>query len=70
MSSEPVEWDEKIDLTWREYFKPPWMLPHIGIVQLARRIGTGSRTINKITLEVIADTEVDPFRVGVLYQVV
>ena len=38
MSSEPVEWDEKVDITWREYFNPPWMLPHIGIVKLARRL--------------------------------
>ena len=38
MSSEPEEWDEKVDITWREYFNPPWMLPNIGIARLARRL--------------------------------
>ena len=38
MSSEPPEWDEKVDITWREYFNPPWMLPHYGIARLARRM--------------------------------
>ena len=38
MSYEPIEWDEKVNITWREYFNPPWHLPHIGIVRLARRM--------------------------------
>ena len=38
MSSEPKEWSEKVDITWKEYFNPPWMLPHRGIVKLARRL--------------------------------
>ena len=38
MSSEPIEWDEKVEITWREYFNPPWMLPNIGIARIARRL--------------------------------
>ena len=38
MSSEPEEWDEKIEITWREYFNPPWMLPNIGIARIARKL--------------------------------
>ena len=38
MSSEPKEWDENVDITWREYFNTPWMLPHKGIVRLTRRL--------------------------------
>ena len=38
MSSEPIEWDERVDITWREYFNPSWRLPNIGIVRIARRL--------------------------------
>jgi len=37
MSSEPKDWDEKVDITWREYFNPPWMLPHVGIASMFSR---------------------------------
>jgi hypothetical protein len=38
MSSIPSNWNEKADITWREYFNPPWMLPHIGIVKLGKAL--------------------------------
>ena len=38
MSSYPGEWNQKVDITWKEYFNPPWTLPHRGMVKLARRL--------------------------------
>jgi hypothetical protein len=57
MNSEPAEWDEKVDLTWREYFNPPWLLPHIGIVRLARRMEQelGKEKAHRIIKEVASE---------------
>jgi len=55
MSSDiPSEWNEKVDITWKEYFNPPWMMPHIGIVKLARRLEQelGKEKAHKIVGEV------------------
>jgi hypothetical protein len=32
------KWKEKVDITYEEYFNPPWYIPHIGIVQIAREL--------------------------------
>ena len=36
MSSDPPEWNEKVEMTWREYLNPPWHLPHIARAQLGK----------------------------------
>ena len=53
----PKEWDQKVDMTWREYFNPPYMLPHIGIVKLARRMEQelGKEKAHHIVKEVAAE---------------
>ena len=33
-------WKEKVDVTYEDYFNPPWYIPHIGIVQIARELET------------------------------
>jgi hypothetical protein len=57
MSSKPKEWNEKVDITWREYFNPPWMQPHIGIVRLARRLEQelGKEKAHEIIKEVASE---------------
>lgn len=32
------KWKEKVNITYEEYFNPPWYIPHIGIVQIAREL--------------------------------
>ena len=32
------KWKEKVDLTYEQYFNPPWLVPHKGIVALARAL--------------------------------
>jgi hypothetical protein len=32
------KWKEKMDITYEEYFNPPWYIPHIGIVRIAREL--------------------------------
>ena len=62
MSSEPAEWDDKVEMTWREYFNPPWHLPHIGIVRLARRMEEelGKERAHEIISEVVDMLRVQP----------
>ena len=57
MSSEPTEWNQKVDMTWKEYFNPRWMVPHIGIVKLARRLEKelGKEKAHQIVKEVAYD---------------
>ncbi len=31
-------WKENVILTYEEYFNPPWYIPHVGIVQIAREL--------------------------------
>ena len=40
MSSNDVNhrWKEKVNLTYEEYFSPPWFIPHKGIVKIDRML--------------------------------
>jgi len=61
MTSEPTGWDDKVDMTWREYFNPPWHLPHIGIVRLARRMEEelGKERAHEIISEVAIELSIE-----------
>ena len=47
------KWKEKVDLTYEQYINPPWLVPHKGIVALARALERelGKQKAHKVVVE-------------------
>ena len=57
MSSNPKPWQEKVDVSLWDYFNPPWMLPHIGLIKLVEMLEKkyGKTEAHKLLDQVAAD---------------